>query len=118
VPLGRGVAPVKPRTLDEVRKFRAIAFVAADNRKAARLAFLVAVAVMVVALAGYFFVFVFDGGVLSQSLSRSWREQKLLYLIVIAGANNIDNLGARIAYSIKGVKVHFALTALIHEVCI
>ena len=112
MPPGRGVAPLKPQALSEVRKSRAIAFAAAaDNHKAMRLAFL-AVAVMGLA-AGYFFIFVFDGGFLAQWLSRSWREQKLMYLIVIAGANNIDNLGARIAYSIKGVKVHVALNAWI-----
>jgi putative sporulation protein YtaF len=34
-----------------------------------------------------------------------WRVQDLLYAFLIALTNNVDNLGARIAYSIQGTKV-------------
>jgi putative sporulation protein YtaF len=42
-------------------------------------------------------------------VAAGWRQQNLLYLLVIAFTNNIDNLGARIAYSVKGVKVRAAI---------
>ena len=34
-----------------------------------------------------------------------WRVQNFLYAFLIALANNVDNLGARIAYSIQGTRV-------------
>lgn len=57
------------------------------------------------ALMLFLVVLLFDRGLHAQSVAIGWRLQHLLYALVIASANNVDNLGARIAYSVQGTRV-------------
>jgi len=41
----------------------------------------------------------------ARGLESEWRVQSFLYALLIALANNVDNLGARIAYSIQGTRI-------------
>ncbi len=50
---------------------------------------------------------------LSKAASLQWPLHHLLSAIVIALSNNVDNLGARLAYSVQGTKVHLLINAWI-----
>ncbi len=41
----------------------------------------------------------------ARGVNSGWHAQKFLYAFLIALTNNVDNLGARIAYSIQGTRV-------------
>lgn len=50
---------------------------------------------------------------LSNAASMTWQFHHVLSAIIIALSNNVDNLSARLAYSVQGTKIHFLVNAWI-----
>lgn len=66
---------------------------------------LVAFGAVAVSLATVFFAWLLQQGFRLQAGKFEWQNHHLLLAIIIALANNVDNLGARIAYSVQGTRV-------------
>lgn len=89
----------------------------AGSFKAAVLATMaVAAGALTTAVALMALVLLFEQGLHAQTMLNGWRAHHLLYAIAIASANNVDNLGARIAYSIQGTRVDTAINLWISAI--